>query len=292
MSDTITLSPTLILQKTKQKSIFDVKQLNVWNQNLGDVSVLENCTNLEVLSLSVNRIKTLKSFQKLSKLKELYLRNNEIGSLSELKYLRNLSDLHVLWLCGNPCADDSNYRLKVIAALPSVQRLDSHEVTSEERNQARTYESIIDSILESDRIYSGSNAPVSNSRESAQGKRSSWQTKDEDYVQVKRSNWQTEEEANPLNIIKNKIKDDQIYVFDANDNMSYQQLQSTLRQLQEKVDHQDSLIKAQIDKKPSTTTSTQDNILKATLTLVKELSYSQLKTLEKEIEILKLKQKQ
>ena len=43
--------------------------------------------NLEVLSLSVNRISTLKEIAACSKLKELYLRKNEIEDIAELKYV-------------------------------------------------------------------------------------------------------------------------------------------------------------------------------------------------------------
>lgn len=38
----------------------DVKSLNCWGQDLADVSVLCEMSNVEVLSLSVNRISTLK----------------------------------------------------------------------------------------------------------------------------------------------------------------------------------------------------------------------------------------
>ena len=38
----------------------DVKSLNCWGQDLADVSILCEMPNVEVLSLSVNRISTLK----------------------------------------------------------------------------------------------------------------------------------------------------------------------------------------------------------------------------------------
>ena len=92
--------------------------------------------NLEIVSLSVNKINTLKCFAYCPKLKEIYLRKNNIGSLSELRYLADLSNLSVLWLLDNPCAEDPSYRARVISALPYLTKLDNQAVTSQERASA------------------------------------------------------------------------------------------------------------------------------------------------------------
>jgi Leucine-rich repeat (LRR) protein len=60
--------------------------------------------NLEVLSLSVNKISTLKDIKSCLKIKELYLRKNFISDISEVKHLVDLPELKVLWLCDNPCS--------------------------------------------------------------------------------------------------------------------------------------------------------------------------------------------
>lgn len=60
--------------------------------------------SLEVVSLSVNRISTLKYFSTCSKLQELYLRKNNVLDLKEIRYLVKLPALRVLWLHDNPCA--------------------------------------------------------------------------------------------------------------------------------------------------------------------------------------------
>ena len=73
---------------------------------------------LEVLSLSVNKINTLKDVAHCPNLTELYLRRNEISNLSELKYLKDLGNLRVLWLGENPVASVPGYRLTVIKTLP------------------------------------------------------------------------------------------------------------------------------------------------------------------------------
>jgi len=58
--------------------------------------------NLEVLSLSVNKIATLKEIGNCPKLKELYLRKNSISNLSEIRHLVPLNNLKVLWFSDNP----------------------------------------------------------------------------------------------------------------------------------------------------------------------------------------------
>ena len=85
--------------------------------------------NLEVLSLSVNKISTLKDIISCLKIKELYLRKNYISDISEIKYLVGLPELRVLWLCDNPCATITNYREVVIKCLPNLEKLDNTTIT-------------------------------------------------------------------------------------------------------------------------------------------------------------------
>lgn len=93
--------------------------------------------NLEILSLSVNKINSLKEFANCTRLQELYVRKNNIGDLNEVFYLGDLEDLKVLWLCENPCAENSKfYREFVINALPNLENLDKIPITAEERAAA------------------------------------------------------------------------------------------------------------------------------------------------------------
>ena len=93
-------------------------------------------TNVEILSLSVNQITTLRDFRSCLKLQELYLRKNEVVDVAELQYLMPLRSLKVLWLSDNPCAEHPYYRQLAIRVLPSLEKLDSQEVTEQERQQA------------------------------------------------------------------------------------------------------------------------------------------------------------
>lgn len=58
------------------------------------------------LKCSINKINTLKYFKKTKKIRELYLRRNEISDLSELGFLMGLPDLKVCippnWLQSYP----------------------------------------------------------------------------------------------------------------------------------------------------------------------------------------------
>lgn len=92
------LNAETVLLRTKAGSLDAVKNLNLWGNDIDDVSILREMPNLEVLSLSVNKINTLKYFQYCKKLTELYLRKNLISDLREIKYLQNLPSLKVLWL--------------------------------------------------------------------------------------------------------------------------------------------------------------------------------------------------
>ena len=113
-----------------------VKNLNLWGCELENVELLSSITNVEILSLSVNRIASLKDFASCSKLKELYLRKNEIQDVKELAFLAGLKDLNVLWLSENGVAEHKLYRNLCIRLLPSLVKLDSVEVSPAERAAA------------------------------------------------------------------------------------------------------------------------------------------------------------
>ena len=70
--------------------------------------------NLEVISLSLNKITTLRDVVNCSKVTEIYLRKNNIQDLKEISYLSKLNRLKVVWLSHNPCADHPYYRAFVI----------------------------------------------------------------------------------------------------------------------------------------------------------------------------------
>ncbi|ORC93138.1 Protein C21orf2 [Trypanosoma theileri] len=130
------LKEQFVLETTKATSLAAVRNLNLWSEGLTDVSIISKIPGIEVLSLSSNQVSTMSPFASCTSLRELYLRKNNIQSLSEVKYIKDLPHLHTLWLLDNPCATHPNYRYFVINCCPHLRQLDSIEVTKKEREEA------------------------------------------------------------------------------------------------------------------------------------------------------------
>jgi Leucine-rich repeat (LRR) protein len=123
--------------KCKTDKLANIKNLNLWGNDLEDISIIKDMPNIEICSLSLNKIYTLKDFPALKKLTELYLRKNLITDLTEAKYLTYCPNLKVLWLWDNPIADHPLYRQYIIKLLPNLVKLDNAAVTPEERVEAQ-----------------------------------------------------------------------------------------------------------------------------------------------------------
>merc|ERR1719261_1865253 len=105
----------MVLVRSRAERLQTVRKLNLWGQDLCDASIVSRLPNLQVLSLSVNRVQSLKQFASCPSLEELYLRKNEIDDMSEVPYLSSLPRLRVLWLNDNPCANLKGYRKYVLS---------------------------------------------------------------------------------------------------------------------------------------------------------------------------------
>ena len=75
------LTHDLVLSRAKSENLSLVTKINLWGNEIDDVKLLRELPNLEVLSLSVNKISSLKEFAHCTKLQELYLRKNNISDL-------------------------------------------------------------------------------------------------------------------------------------------------------------------------------------------------------------------
>ncbi|XP_012558403.2 leucine-rich repeat-containing protein 40 [Hydra vulgaris] len=124
-----------VLSRASASDLSKIKKLNCWGSDLSDVSLLRKMSNLEVLNLSANNIFSLKDISFCSQLKELYLRKNHI-ELEEVKHLKNLPNLEILWLSGNPCAEKPFYKETILLNLPSVKKLDGILVTENDIENA------------------------------------------------------------------------------------------------------------------------------------------------------------
>ena len=129
------LTRELLMDKCKGENLRHVKNVNLWGNELTDVSIVaQELPNVEILSLSLNKIHSLKDFSSLKKLAELYLRKNLIQDLTEAKYLQYCPTLKVLWLWDNPIAEHPLYRQYIIKLLPNLTKLDNANVTPEEKS--------------------------------------------------------------------------------------------------------------------------------------------------------------
>ncbi|KAI8822312.1 hypothetical protein BJ741DRAFT_635913 [Chytriomyces cf. hyalinus JEL632] len=145
------LTESLILSKAKGFSrtaastdLSQIQSINLWGQNLMDVSCLERLVNLRVVSLPVNKISDLSVFATLPHLTELYLRKNEISDPRQLLHLTRLHHLTHLWISENPvCLKIPNYRLSMIRIFPQLSKLDDQPVTDRERKDAANLDAAI-----------------------------------------------------------------------------------------------------------------------------------------------------
>lgn len=130
------LTPQLIQMRCKTDKLTSIEKINLWGNDLEDVSILRDMPNVEVVSLSLNKIYTLEDFAYCGKLNELYLRKNDISDLKEIHYLAHLPNLEVLWLWDNPICGHKYYRPFILKILPNLKKLDNEEITMEERQAA------------------------------------------------------------------------------------------------------------------------------------------------------------
>lgn len=56
------LTTDFILMRGKADKLSSIKNLNLWGNDLEDVSVLKQLPNMEICSLSLNKIKSLRDF--------------------------------------------------------------------------------------------------------------------------------------------------------------------------------------------------------------------------------------
>ncbi|XP_022115400.2 uncharacterized protein F09G8.5 isoform X2 [Pieris rapae] len=130
------LTEHMVIARSKFSDLTAIKHLNCWGADVGDVSVLRKMPNVEVLALSLNKIRTLVDFSCCHQLRKLSVRKNDIQDLAEIRHLKHLPNLTNLWLDENPCASHAEYRMTVLRNLPNLEKLDNVPVTPEEVQEA------------------------------------------------------------------------------------------------------------------------------------------------------------
>ncbi|KAE9185074.1 hypothetical protein PF005_g21401 [Phytophthora fragariae] len=100
---------------------------------------LDGCVRIKQLYAQNNCIRSVEgsSLPHFKFLRELRLYDNKLKDLQgTLDVLSRLSHSRDLDLFGNAVMEEENYRLQVIRALPSLDVLDRHVITDEERTKA------------------------------------------------------------------------------------------------------------------------------------------------------------
>lgn len=100
--------------ESTELALAQVKSINMWGNDIDDLSILCEMKSLEIVSLSLNKVSSLRDFAHCINIKEIYLRKNNICDLKEISHLAQLSRLRVLWLSHNPCAEHKYYRAYAI----------------------------------------------------------------------------------------------------------------------------------------------------------------------------------
>ncbi|NXL06774.1 LRC23 protein, partial [Mesembrinibis cayennensis] len=125
------------LESTAGLSLPKLKNLYLAQNAIRRLEGLEGLGQLSTLHLRDNQLETLDGFcGSMKSLQYLNLRNNGISSLQEVAKLQVLPMLQALVLLDNPCSDEANYRLEVLALLPHLQRLDKELFEQDERAEA------------------------------------------------------------------------------------------------------------------------------------------------------------
>ncbi|KAL4105500.1 hypothetical protein PRIC1_003563 [Phytophthora ramorum] len=154
-------NPHAELPIKNHKYVKNCTELYMANKRIDKIANFDAFVNLEVLWINGNQLQALDGLDECFRLKQLYAQNNCIRSLrgSSLRHFRflqelrlydnklkdlqgtlevlsRLSNLRDLDLFGNAVVEEENYRLQVIRAIPSLDVLDRHVITDEERAKA------------------------------------------------------------------------------------------------------------------------------------------------------------
>jgi len=147
-----------INQKLVQKFGSTVKELDLSNNSIQDLSPLKGFTQLQVLVLDGNKVNSHTKIPLMSKLHTLWVNSNRIANLTifidklventpNLKFLSMLkNDACPNFFNGHSLKEYTDYRQYIISRMPKLTTLDSTPITDKER-------------MESSRLYSNLPSP-------------------------------------------------------------------------------------------------------------------------------------
>jgi len=103
----------------RQSDLWGITELKATNQNIGNLTGLEYCTNITILDLGYNQITDISPLSHLNNLTILKLGDNQISDLSPLSTLTNLTELNV-WV--NRVVD-----LSAVSNLTNLTHVELHQ---------------------------------------------------------------------------------------------------------------------------------------------------------------------
>jgi Leucine-rich repeat (LRR) protein len=134
----------LVVEKNLLVDISDVghltalRKLEVGSNQIASLGVcLTGLKDLSLLSLENNKIKSLSSITELNNLLELYIGENLIDDLKEIKHIAGLKKLIVLELWGNPLCKEYDYKLYTIFHIKDIKVLDGNSILQSEFEEAK-----------------------------------------------------------------------------------------------------------------------------------------------------------
>lgn len=92
---------------------------------------------LQHLSLESNLIESLQGLKVLEKLLELYIGENYVADLKQIRFLSNLKKLIVIDMWGNPLCKEFDYRLYVVYQVKDVKVLDGTSISQAEYEESK-----------------------------------------------------------------------------------------------------------------------------------------------------------
>ena len=110
-----------------------VQELSLEGNLLTSAEGLAGLSQLCVLNISQNQIRSLYPLQTCDKLLRLEAGHNDLQHIKQTLFLRDIPWLAYLSLAGNPCCKKPHYRYRVLFRLPALKRLDASNVTAEEQ---------------------------------------------------------------------------------------------------------------------------------------------------------------
>lgn len=126
-----------------------VEILYLQNNQISKIENLSKLKCLKYLQLALNNISKIENLTALESLEKLDLTVNFVKNPLDVLNLSTLIHLRELYLTGNPCTQVKGYRKYVVTVLPQLKILDSREITTSERIEARQeFDEIQDFLLQ------------------------------------------------------------------------------------------------------------------------------------------------